>query len=127
MGEPGRQAETNPLLAHCGRHGRDYLEREARSVLRRATVLVRAVIRRFLQELVDQESICTMYLNAIKARTLNGVPRRRHVQLHILSDLGFRQRARGGWWRCVVGVVDVGWEWHAPCGDVLEGGVLSPE
>lgn len=127
MGEPGRQAEANPLLADCGRHGSDHLERETRPVLGRATVLVCAVIRRFLQELVDQESIRAVHLDAIKARTLNGVPRGRHEQLYILRDLGFRQWARGGWWRRVIRVIDVGRKWHAPCGDVLEGGVLSPE
>src|SRR5260221_5270940 len=110
-GEPGRQAEAHTLLPNCGRYGLGDLKGEARPVLRRATILIRAVIRRLLEELVNQEPVRAMYLDAIKACTLDGVPCSRRKQLHILCNFGLCQRARYGLWRCVVGVIDVGVKW----------------
>ena len=115
------------LLPDCGSYSLDDLKREARPVLRRATVLIRAVIGHLLEELVNKKPVRAVYLDPIKARTLDSAPCGRRIQLHVLCDFGFRQRARGGRWRCVVGVTDVGVEWDAARRDVFKGRVFSLE
>ena len=127
QGKPGRQAEPDALLPHRGGHGCDDLEREMRPLLGRSSILVRAIIRRLLEKLVDEEPVRAVHLHAVKARALDGVPRRSRVQLHVLSDFGFCQRTRGGWRCLVVVVVDAGGEWDAPSGDVLERRIFSLE
>jgi len=89
-------------------------------VLRRAAVLVRAVIRRLLEELFDEVAIRAMHPNTINTGTLDGVPHyrsfasasglarralrdpgRRIIQLYVLGNFRFHQRTRGRSWWCV--------------------------
>ena len=116
-GNPWGQAEADALLANGRRHGRSYFEHKARIVLRRTAILVRAVIRRLVEELLDEERIRAVDLDAVKARTLDGIARRRRIQPHVLRDLGFGQRAgRLG----VLPLLRRSWKGNVPGGDVLE-------
>lgn len=63
-----------------------HFEGELRPVLKRSTVLVRTVIRDFLQELVDEIAIRAMDLDTIEPST-DGVGSCLGVILNILLDL----------------------------------------
>jgi hypothetical protein len=95
--KPWRQAEADALLANSLRHRRDHVEHEACIVLWGTAILVRPVVRRLFEELIQKVPIRAMNLNTIKAPTLNGIARRRSIQPHVLCDLALGQWA-WMWW-----------------------------
>jgi hypothetical protein len=90
---PWGQAKADALLANSFRHSRYHLENEACIVLWGTAILVRAVVRGLFEELIGKVSIRAVNLDTIETRTLNGIARRRRIQLHVLRDLALGQPA----------------------------------
>ena len=84
---PRAQADRSLLLADSRDDGIHDLEREPRTVLDRATVLVRALVRDVLEELIDEVPRGTVNLHAVKACTLYRILGRSRVPLDVLFDL----------------------------------------
>jgi len=92
---PWRQMHTDPASAPDFNRGIGHFEQQARAVFDAATVLVGTFVGAALQELVEQVTICAMYLDAVKTGGL-GVLGARAVGLDNIGDLGSLQCA---WYR----------------------------
>ena len=86
------------------------LEHEAHAVLHRATIRIRPLIRIRLQKLVREIPVRRVDLHAVEPGPEHGVPSSQSIQLYILPDLFYRQRARHGWRRGIVGGCRE-WDW----------------
>src|SRR5216684_7988938 len=62
------------------------LKRKSQTILYRATIRIRSLIRVRLQKLIREIPIRGMNLHAIKPRPKNGVPSCRSIQLHVLLN-----------------------------------------
>ena len=83
---PRAEPDRRLRLPHGRDDGVDDLEREPRAVLDRAAVLVRALVRVVLQELVDEVPVRAVHLDPVEARALDRVLRCRCVPLRVLLD-----------------------------------------
>ena len=84
---PRAQPDRSLRLAH-GLDDRVHdLERESRTVLNRAPVLVRTLVRDVLEELVDEIAGCAVDFDAIETGAFDGVLGGSRVPLDVLFDL----------------------------------------
>ena len=82
----GTDKDPSAPLAHCVDDCRERLERKSHPIPDAPTILVRALIGDYLQEVVHQVSIAKMQLDAVKTRTLDGVLGGSRVQSYVLLD-----------------------------------------
>lgn len=86
-GAPRADAQADLLRADRCYHRVDDLEREAAPILDRAPVLVRALVRDVLRELVDQVAVCPVDLDAVVSGTVHRIACSLCVRLDIFFDL----------------------------------------
>ena len=91
---PWAESNCALALAYSGGNCVHGLERKACPVLDRATVLVRAVVRHVLQELVDEVAIRGMKFDSIEPGAVHGVRSRLAIPLDVFFDL-YRNVRRG--------------------------------
>ena len=84
---PRAEADAGLRCADGLDDGVDDLEAEARAVLDRPAVLVRAFVGTVVQELLDEVPVRAVYLDSVESRTANGVLRGLRVPPDVLLDL----------------------------------------
>jgi hypothetical protein len=84
---PRADTHARPFHTHSFHHCIDYLEREAYTILDRNAVFIRPLIGFWLQELIQEVAVSSVYLNTVEAG-LHRISCRLCVQLNVLFDLG---------------------------------------
>ncbi len=92
---PGAEAYGRLLDANGLADGLNEFEREPRTVLDGAAILVRAVVRDVLDELVDEISVRAMQLDAVEPGALDCVHGRLGEERNVASDVCARRRGNG--------------------------------
>ena len=84
---PRTDAESNTIGADCSDDLVEKLESEASTILNAAAVLIRALVRDILQELVRKIPIRAMQLNPVETGFVHRVRSRLAIPADVLLDL----------------------------------------
>ena len=93
-GVPRRDSEPDSVFANGVGDGFDDFEREPGTILNRSTVFVCPLVRDVLQELVWEESVGEVELDAVESGPVDGLVGGNGVPLDVGLDLFDRQRTR---------------------------------
>lgn len=84
---PRADAERSLLRTHCRYHGVEHFQREPTPILDGAAILVRALVRDILRELIDEVSVRRVDLDSVTTRAVHSIACGLRKRLNIRLDL----------------------------------------
>ena len=84
---PRAYPQRRLLNPDCLAHSTDELQRKARPILDRPAIIVGALVRNVLQELINEVAIRAVQLDAVKASTVNRLHSRLNVKVDCVIDV----------------------------------------